>query len=125
FRAHSPVVVGVAFSPEGKTLATAGDDHAIRLWEANTGKELVTIREHDWPVMSVAFSPDGTSLASASLDGTVGLGDARSGAKRERLRLGSRMEMINSVVFTPDGRHLVTANGNSTLYVLRLAEQPR
>jgi Leucine-rich repeat (LRR) protein len=60
-------------------------------------------------------------LASAGEDGTVRLRDAGSGGLRQLLKLGPSGGCINGVVFTPDGRHLATANGNGTVYILRLA----
>jgi WD40 repeat protein len=61
----------VAFSPDGKTLASAGDDQTIRLWETATGKEIRRLTGHQSGISSVAFSPDGKRLASACADGTL------------------------------------------------------
>jgi WD40 repeat protein len=63
----------VAFSPDGKTLASAGDDQSVKLWDVATGQERASLRGHGQAVMSVAFSPDGRTLASASADKTVRL----------------------------------------------------
>ena len=56
----------MAFSPNGKYLATGSDDNTARVWDAKTGKELLTLRGHAGYVPSVAFSPDGKQLATAS-----------------------------------------------------------
>ena len=61
----------MAFSPDGKRLATASYDHTAKVWDAESGKELLTLRGHSDNVYGVAFSPDGKRLATASGDGTV------------------------------------------------------
>lgn len=62
-------MVSVAFSADGKTIATASIDKTAKLWDAGTGKELLTLYAPDG-LTSVAFSPDGSQLAVASRDGT-------------------------------------------------------
>jgi WD40 repeat protein len=54
----------VAFSPDSKRLASASHDHMVKLWDASTGQEVLTMHGHDEPVESVGFSPDGRYLAS-------------------------------------------------------------
>jgi WD40 repeat protein len=74
-RGHEDRVLSVAFSPDGKRLATAGWGGTAIIWDAATGKDIATLRGHTGYVTSVAFSPDGKRLASAS--GYRGKGEAK------------------------------------------------
>ena len=65
---HSGVVLGLAYSPDGRRIATASADRTVKIWDAENGQELLTLRAHGAPVVCVAFSPDGRYLASASAD---------------------------------------------------------
>jgi WD40 repeat protein len=100
-------VCSVAFSPDGKTLASAGKDGTIKLWEVATGKERATLRGHTNPVSSVAFSPDGKTLASGSRDGRIKLWDAATGMKWTTLK--RQRDWLHCVAFSPDGKTLASA----------------
>ena len=65
-KGHSGTVYSVAFSPDGKRLATGSGDRTVKLWDAATGQELLTLKGHSDNVYSVAFSPDGKRLATGS-----------------------------------------------------------
>ena len=99
---HSLGVTSVAFSPDGKLLASGSADNSIKLWNVASGRELRTLSGHTAPVSSVAFSPDGKVLASGSWDTTIKLWDVASG--RELRTLTGHTDKVNSVAFSPDGQ---------------------
>ncbi|SLM38544.1 prolyl oligopeptidase [Lasallia pustulata] len=81
---HLDRVNTVAFSPDGKQLASGSDDMTVWIWDAATGATLQTLEGHsDW-IKAVAFSPDGKQLASGSGDKTVRIWDAATGATLQR-----------------------------------------
>ncbi|WP_414590263.1 WD40 repeat domain-containing protein, partial [Scytonema sp. PCC 10023] len=69
----------VAFSPDGKTVASASEDKTIKLWNISTGQQISTFTGHTDKVFSVAFSPDGKTVASASEDNTIKLWNISTG----------------------------------------------
>jgi WD40 repeat protein/predicted Ser/Thr protein kinase len=75
---HSNYVNSLAYSPDGKILASGGSDRTVRLWNPNTGELIATCDGHSGDVISVAFSPDGQLLASGGNDGLVRLWDVGS-----------------------------------------------
>jgi WD40 repeat protein len=99
-------VTGVAFSPDGRLLATASADQTARIWEAATGQERTRV-VHDDGVTAVAFGPDGRMLATASADQTARIWEAATGQERTRF---SHDEGVAVVAFSPDGRMLATGS---------------
>uniref|UniRef100_UPI001061F533 nSTAND1 domain-containing NTPase n=1 Tax=Candidatus Thiosymbion oneisti TaxID=589554 RepID=UPI001061F533 len=103
----------IAWSPDGKQMATGQSDGSIRIWDAATGRPLHKLTGHDKSVTSVAFSPDGKRLASASTDNTVRLWDPVTG---EPIRtLTGHEDMVWSVAFSPDGKRLASGSDDGTL----------
>ncbi len=110
---HEAGVADVAYSPDGKLLASASDDYTLRLWDPATGEELRVFRGHTGEVNCVAFSPDGKQLVSGSGDfitsNEVKVWDVASG--QELLSLKPQTDPVRCVVFSHQGRRLAAAGG--------------
>jgi parallel beta-helix repeat protein len=110
---HTDPVRSVAFSPDGRLLASGSYDNTIKLWEVASGREVRTLTGHTGDVTSVAFSPDGRLLASGSVDDTIKLWDVATG--REVRTLSGHTSDVNSVAFSPDGRLLASGSDDKTI----------
>jgi WD40 repeat protein/class 3 adenylate cyclase len=113
YRQHEGAVYSVAWSPDGKTLASGSHDQTVKLWEVATGKLLTSLQGHSEAVRSVAWSPDGKTLASGSYDQTVKLWEVATGKLLASLQ-GHTGQVI-SVAWSPDGKTLASGSTDQTV----------
>jgi WD40 repeat protein len=113
---HTNTILGAAFSPDGNTLASAGGDGTVRLWQPATGQQIGQLTGHTGPVAAVTFSPDGTTIMSAGWDRTI-----RQWNVGTRQQIGEPLTLTRGVYwagFSPDGAMIATiGEGERTVQV--------
>jgi WD40 repeat protein len=105
----------VAFSPDGTRIVSGSADDTLKVWDAQTGQETLTLTGHGDFVTSVAFSPDGTRIVSGSVDKKLKVWDAQTG--QEILTLTEHNNWVNCVMFSPDGTWIVSGSSDGTIKV--------
>jgi WD40 repeat protein len=106
----------LTYSPDGSRIATSeGSDGGWFIYDAQTGKQLLTLPSHGAFSSTLAYSPDGSLLATGGGDNLAQLWDARTG--KELLQLFTPSGTTYRVAFSPDGSHLAVQGDNSTTYI--------
>ncbi|MEH2128396.1 serine/threonine-protein kinase [Nostoc sp.] len=116
---HKNSVLSVAISPDGKTIASSGDDHTIKLWNLATGKLIASLNGHFQQVNVVVISPDGKLLVSASDDNTIKIWNL---ATRKQIRtLIGHSDSVHALAISADSETLVTGSDDNTIKIWDLA----
>lgn len=114
-RGHQNVITRIAWSPDGRVLATPSLDETVRLWDVATGKTIQTLRGHSSGVFSLAWSPQGDKIASGCDQGTIRIWDVRSGAQQNLL--SGHKRRIECLAWSPDGTFLASASADATVRI--------
>jgi WD40 repeat protein/serine/threonine protein kinase len=108
FRGHTSSVNSVAFSPDGERLATGSADKIVKIWDINTGKELLSLAGHKGPINSLAFAPDGQRMLTGSDDHSARIWDVVTGKTLFQVEHATH---VICVAFSPDGTRFITGSG--------------
>lgn len=120
-------VSSIAFSPDGKTIASGSYDKTVRVWDVTTGEVMAKIQGHSERVYSIAFSPDGKTIASGAWDGTVRVWDVATGDEMAKFDYNVENDRDNddhsvfSVAFSPDSKTIASGLVDSTVRVWDVA----
>jgi hypothetical protein len=113
-------VFGVAFTPDGKVLASASEEGDVRLWDAGSGRLVRSFIGHKGAVKAVALMTDGKTLASAGADGTVRLWNTADGTEVRQLH--GHDGTVEAVACAPDGKLLASAGEDKIVRLWRIAD---
>ena len=106
FTGYTTTIISARLSPDGKYILAGGEDNKVRMWAAQTGKEVRTFKGHTDVVQSAAFSPDGKYALTGSFDKTARLWDIQTG---QELRTFTSPAFVTLVAMSPDNRYVLTS----------------
>ena len=109
---HEREIIGLAFSPDGKKVASSSQDNTVRLWDIETGKQLKEFKGQQVWIYNVAFSPNGQFLAFGSVDNTLCLWDANTDQCHY---LSAHDRNVLNVAFSPYGKIIASGSYDETI----------
>ena len=122
---HKDIVFGLAFSADGKLLASGSDDATVAVWDVSKRRRLASLKKHRSAIFAVAFHPNGTLLAAGDVEGKIVIWNLRNG--KPACELKGHAQRITCVAFSPDGRYLLSTSGDgkAKLWFLRTGTAAR
>jgi WD40 repeat protein len=117
YQGHSDYISAVAWSPDGKRIASASGDHTVQVWDATDGSHVYTYRGHSSDVSTLAWSPDSKYIASAGLDNTVQVWEAATGNLVYTYH--GHNDVVYDVAWSSDGTRIASASNDGTVQVWR------
>ena len=108
-------VMALAYSPNGRRIASGGSDQAIRIWDTDDGSQIAVLLGNGGTVRSIAYSPEGDELAAASSDHTIRIWDIES--HLHVATLSGHSDTVTSVAYSPDGRRLASGSWDGTVRI--------
>lgn len=123
WQGHTNLITSISFSPDGNQILTSSYDGTTRVWETQTGKELLRSSNTYWSQKQANFSPDGRHIVASCYDGTIVILDAVTGEEVERL-LGHN-SVVNSAFYSMDGNMIVSCSVDNTVRLWNLQQSDK
>lgn len=120
YKGHDTIVLNLAYAPDGKSVASAGDDGAVKIWDVNDRHKIGVYSGNSGPVRSIAYSPDGKLLVAGSADKVARLWDTAdlhgdTVTSKPVATLAGHAATVTSVSFSPDGKTIATGSDDKTI----------
>ena len=115
YRKHTAAVLNVAWSPDGKKIASSGADKTVHIWNVTSKNPVLIYRNHSKPVTAVAWSPDSSRIASGSRDTTVQIWNVQTG--RKHLTFRGFAQEVSAVAWSSDGKYIAAGSWDTSIQI--------